>query len=62
MKRALAIAFSTLLVLVVANIGKSSAADLPYYKAPPPAVGKGKGKAPFLGKGKGKGPVVVSRY
>ena len=56
MKKMFAIALSTLLALVVANIGKSSAADL----APPPAVGKGKGKAPFLGKG--KAPVVVSRY
>jgi hypothetical protein len=62
MKKALAIACSTVLGLLVANLGTAAAADMPYYKAPPPPVGKG--KAPILGKGKGKGkaPVVVSRY
>jgi hypothetical protein len=58
MQKAFAIACSTLLALVVANLGNAVAADLPYYKAPPPVVGKG--KAP-IGKGKGKAPVVVTR-
>jgi hypothetical protein len=62
MKKAFAIACSMLLALVVAaaSIGLAVAADMPYYKAPPPPVGKG--KAPIIGKGKGKAPVVVSRY
>jgi hypothetical protein len=59
MKKALAIACSTVLVLIVANLGTAAAADM-YTKAPPPPVGKG--KAPILGKGKGKAPVVVARY
>jgi hypothetical protein len=58
MKKALAIACSTVLALIVANLGTAAAADM-YTKAPPPPVGKG--KAP-IGKGKGKAPVLVSRY